>query len=140
MPIHSQPLQVDDNGEARIFHIVENYEVYDGSLALAIDHLLNHIKVLVTTAYLSEGDTIHLAKQRHPLLRNDSTDQRSHDRILLADCIRLLDAVVEIAHLAAYPETIYHAAAELNELQKHIPFLDYRYDNDPYPSDSTRED
>ncbi len=42
MPIHSHHHQ-DETGEARIFHVVENYEVYDGTFALAIDHLLNHI-------------------------------------------------------------------------------------------------
>jgi len=139
MPIHSHHHQ-DETSEARIFHVVENYEIYDGSLALVIDHLLNHIKVLISTAYLPEEDNLRLAKQRHPLLRKGSTDMRSHDRILLADCIRLLDAVVEIAHLAAYPETTPQAAAELEEIQKHVPFLDYRYDNDPYPSDAARED
>jgi hypothetical protein len=139
MPIHYHNQQ-NETGEARIFHVIENYEVYDGTLALAIDHLLNHIKMLISTAYLPAGENLRLAKQRHPLLRKGSMDVRSHDRILMADCIRLLDAVVEIAHLAAYPETTAQAAVELEELQKHVPFLDYRYDNDPYPSDAARED
>lgn len=138
MPIHTHHSQ-EENHETRIFHIVENYEVYDGALALAVDHLLNHLKVLISTAYLPDGENLKRAKQRHPLLRKGSMEIRSHDRILLADCIRLLDAVVEIAHLAAYPETAAHAAKELEDLQKQIPFLDYRYDNDPYASDADRE-
>ncbi len=138
MPIHSHSHQSEDH-ETRIFHIVENYEVYDGSLALAVDHLLNHIKVLISTAYLPMGENLNRAKQGHPLLRKGSAEMRSHDRILLADCMRLLDAVVEIAHLVAYPETAAQAAKELEEVQKQIPFLDYRYDNDPYASDADRE-
>jgi hypothetical protein len=47
--------------------------------------------------------------------------------------------VVEIAHLTAYPETAAQAAAELEELRANIPFLDYRYEDDPFPSDAERE-
>lgn len=138
MPIKSQ-LHEGDHGETRIFQIQENIEVYDGALALAIDHLLNHIKVLVSSAYLPADKNLVRAKQGHPLLRKGSPEVRSHDRILLADCIRLLDAVVEIAHLAAFPETTAQAALELEELQKQVPFLDYRYENDPDQSDADRE-
>ena len=61
------------------------------------------------------------------------------ERILLADCIRLLDGLVEIAKLAAYPETVGQARLELEDLKVEVPFLDYRYENDPYPSDRDRE-
>ena len=138
MPIHSQIL-ADENRELRIFHIEETLEVYDGSLALAIDHLLNQIKVLVSVAYLPSGDNLKEVLQKHPLLRRGSQEKRSPERILLADCIRLLDSLVEISHLASYPETINQAAVELEELRKDVPFLDYRYEDDPYPSDSERE-
>jgi len=138
MPIHSQILE-DENRELRIFHIEETLEVYDGSLALAIDHLLNQIKVLVSVAYLPSGDNLKEVLQKHPLLRRGSQEKRSPERILLADCIRLLDSLVEISHLASYPETINQAAVELEELRKDVPFLDYRYEDDPYPSDSERE-
>jgi hypothetical protein len=50
-----------------------------------------------------------------------------------------LDGLVEIARLAAYPETIPQARKELEELKLAVPFLDYRYENDPYPSDRDRE-
>jgi hypothetical protein len=53
--------------------------------------------------------------------------------------MRLLDSLVEISHLASYPETSRQAALELEELRKAVPFLDYRYDDDPYPSDAERE-
>lgn len=138
MPIHTHLIE-NDQGEARIFHIQENFEVYDGSLALVIDHLLNQIKVLVSSAYLPQGENLQHAFQKHPLLNKDAEEVRSPDRILLADCIRLLDSLVEIAHLVAYPETVGQAAHELEELQKSVPFLDYRYDNDPFPSDADRE-
>lgn len=126
-------------GEANIFHVFDTMEVYDGSLALAIDHLLNHIKVLVSSVYLPEDKNLVKAYQKHPLLRKGSGEVRSRERVLLADCIRLLDGLVEIARLAAYPETISQARKELEDLKEEIPFLDYRYENDPYPSDKDRE-
>jgi hypothetical protein len=126
-------------GEANIFHVFDTMEVYDGSLALAIDHLLNHIKVLVSSVYLPEDKNLVRAYQKHPLLRKGSSEVRSRERVLLADCIRLLDGLVEIARLAAYPETIPQARKELGDLKAEIPFLDYRYENDPYPSDKDRE-
>ena len=138
MPIKSHLIE-DENAELRIFHIEEALEVYDGSLALAIDHLLNHIKVLVSVAYLPSGENLKKVIQKHPLLRAGSNEKRSPERILLADCIRLLDSLVEISHLASYPETAHQAALELEELRKDVPFLDYRYDDDPYPSDAERE-
>ena len=126
-------------GEANIFHVFDTMEVYDGSLALAIDHLLNHIKVLVSSVYLPEDKNLVKAYQKHPLLRKGSNEIRSRERVLLADCIRLLDGLVEIARLAAYPETLPQARKELEDLKAEIPFLDYRYENDPYPSDKDRE-
>jgi hypothetical protein len=53
--------------------------------------------------------------------------------------MRLLDGLVEIARLAAYPETSEQARIELEELKASVPFLDYRYEDDPYPSDLDRE-
>ena len=117
----------------------DTLEVYDGSLALAIDHVINHIKVLVSTVYLPEDKNLLQAYQKHPLLRKGSSEVRSPERILLADCIRLLDGLVEIARLAAYPETSDQARMELVFLKAAVPFLDYRYENDPYPSDRDRE-
>ena len=65
---------------------------------------------------------------------------RTADRILLLECQRLLDGLLEIARLAAWPETADQAQAELEALQKNVPFIDYRYDNDPFPSDRDHEE
>lgn len=138
MPIEAS-LHETEHGEVNIFHVFETLEVYDGSLALAIDHVINHIKVLVSTVYLPEDKKLLQAYQNHPLLRKGSSDVRSPERILLADCIRLLDGLVEIARLTAYPETSAQARLELEDLKTAVPFLDYRYENDPFPSDRDRE-
>jgi hypothetical protein len=138
MPIESS-LDESEHGEVNIFHVFDTLEVYDGSLALAIDHVINHIKVLVSTVYLPEDKNLLQAYQNHPLLRKGSSEVRSRERILLADCIRLLDGLVEIGKLAAYPETADQARRELEDLKASVPFLDYRYENDPYPSDLDRE-
>lgn len=138
MPIKAS-FHESENGEVNIFHVFNTLEVYDGSLALAIDHLLNHIKVLVSSVYLPQDKNLVQAYQNHPLLRKGSSEIRSRERVLLADCIRLLDGLVEIARLASYPETIPQARKELEDLKADVPFLDYRYENDPYPSDKDRE-
>ncbi len=138
MPIRKfspTPLETNIN----VFQIYEDIEVYDGHLALLVDHLLNHIKVLVAIAHLPGGKNLKEALQRHPLLMEGAQDVRSPERILMADCIRLLDSLVEMARISAYPENSKLAAQELEELQKAIPFLDYRYEDDPFPSDADRE-
>jgi hypothetical protein len=131
-----------------VFQVQEAVEVYDGALALAIDHLFNHIKALISLAYLPGSQDLEQALARHPVLRRMKKDNvfypevasgRSGDRILLAECQRLLDSVLHIAHLAAWPETVEQAQQELVQLQREVPFLDYRYDNDPYPSDRDHE-
>jgi hypothetical protein len=127
----------------------EAVEVYDGGLALAIDHLMNHIKVLISLAYLPGTEDLEKALARHPLLRGVNKDPervikrlggRTPDRVLLKECQHLLESVVEIAHLAAWPETVEQAQMELEILQSEVPFLDYRYDNDPFPSDKYHEE
>jgi hypothetical protein len=132
-----------------VFHIQESIEVYDGTLALAIDHLLNHIKTLISLAYLPGSKDLEQALKRHPELgkhrqtryvESSQTNGKLPDRILLGECQRLLDAVLEIAHLAAWPETASQAQVELENLRREVPFLDYRYDNDPYPSDMDHEE
>ena len=133
-----------------VFHVQEAIEVYDGTLALAIDHLLNHIKVLVSQAYLPGSSDLQQALNRHPHFKRTTQNGRlvpaagrngrSADRILLAECQRLLDSVLEIAHLSAWPETTQQAQDELSLLQQEVPFLDCRYDNDPFPSDKDREE
>ncbi len=136
-----------------VFHVQEAIEVYDGALALAIDHLLNHIKALISLAYLPGSKDLERALRRHPVLRRElrkireSQDSyatqingKSADRLLLNECQRLLDGVLEIAHLAAWPETTDQARIELELLRKDVPFLDYRYDNDPFPSDKDHEE
>jgi len=152
MPIKRINPDVDNEGELSldVFHVQEAIEVYDGALALSIDHLLNHIKVLVSQAYLPGSSDLQQALARHPQLRRvsakgspapiGSLNGRSVDRMLLAECQRLLDGVLEIARLSAWPETAHQAQSELSQLQREVPFLDYRYDNDPFPSDKDREE
>jgi len=145
---------VENEVDLDVFHVQEAFEVYDGVLALAIDHLLNHVKVLVSLAYLPGSDDLQRALKRHPVLRRKlrqlkqegeegkpfDVDGRAVDRVVLAECQRLLDAVVEIAHLAAWPETAGQAQVELELLRREVPFLDYRYENDPFPSDRDHEE
>jgi hypothetical protein len=151
MPIFRLTQQDDAEQEpsVEVFHIQEAIEVYDSSLALAIDHLLNHIKVLVSLAYLPETADLEKALKRHPELRRLTRDSkwnleslggRTPDRLLFNECQILMERVVEIAHLAAWPETAEQAATELELLQQEVPFLDFRYDHDPFPSDGDHEE
>jgi len=151
MPIRRITSEADLERETSVtvFHVQESIEVYDGALALAVDHLLNHIKTLVSQAYLPGARDLETALKRHPVLRRmkKNTVQniarlggRTPDRILLLECQHLLESVVEIAHLAAWPETLEQAQMELDILQREVPFLDYRYDNDPFESDRDHEE
>lgn len=159
MPITRVTPETDTDSDISldVFHIQESIEVYDGALALAVDHLLNHIKTLISLAYLPGSKDLEKALKRHPELRRTmrrmkkdkdhffaatpgELDGRSAERVLLAECQRLLDGVLEIAHLAAWPETNEQAQLELEILQREVPFLDYRYDNDPFPSDQDHEE
>lgn len=141
--------EVELDASLDVFQVQETVEVYDGPLALAIDHLMNHIKAMISMAYLPGSEDLEKALQRHPVLRRrkkmqafyaPSLDGRSPDRILLSECQRLLDGVLEIAHLAAWPETAAQARVELEKMRREIPFLDYRYENDPFPSDLDHEE
>jgi hypothetical protein len=151
MPIRRITSESDLERETSVdvFHVQESIEVYDGALALAIDHLMNHIKALVSQAYLPGAKDLETALKRHPVLKRMRKDPvqsvarlggRTPDRVLLKECQHLLESVVEIAHLAAWPETLEQAQMELEILQREVPFLDYRYDNDPYPSDRDHEE
>lgn len=154
MPItRISPEPESDTGELGldVFHVQEAIEVYDGALALAVDHLLNHIKVLISHAYLPGSSDLQQVLARHPMLRRRQKDKdgmlplsgtngRSADRVLLSECQRLLESVLEIARLSAWPETMQQAQAELEFLRAEVPFLDYRYDNDPFPSDKDHEE
>lgn len=153
MPItrHTPEGEIENDSDVslNVFHVHEAIEVYDGPLALAIDHLMNHIKALISMAYLPGSQDLEKALKRHPVLRRLPKDAtfyspalkgRAPDRVLLSECQRLLDGVLHIAHLAAWPETADQAQTELEVLRREVPFLDYRYDNDPYPSDSDHEE
>lgn len=153
MPITRISPETDQENDVSldVFHVREAIEVYDGALALAVDHLLNHIKVLISQVYLPGSADLQQALARHPALQRKKKDRdllfphmdkhgRTADRVLLAECQRLLDSVLEIARLAAWPETAQQARIELEQLRTDVPFLDYRYDNDPYPSDKDHED
>jgi len=138
MPIKN--VAIREYGEnVRLFRVTEEIEVFDGHLALLVDHLLNHIKVLVAIAHAPGGPNLAKAIQKHPTLMNRKVDVRSPERILQADCIRLLDSLVELSHLTTDSENKRQVTFELEELRKTVPFLDYRYEDDPYPSDSERE-
>src|SRR5512142_538051 len=97
--------KIDNNDVSLdVFHVQEAIEVYDGVLALAVDHLLNHIKVLISLAYLPGSADLERALKRHPVLRrklrrikvdtSEATlpdpDGRSAERVLLSECQRLL--------------------------------------------------
>jgi hypothetical protein len=138
MPISNYSAQEYDK-PIRIFKVTEEIEVYDGHLALLVDHLLNHIKVLVAIAHAPGGPNLVKAIEKHPLIKKTSLDVRSPERILLADCIRMLDSLVELSHLTVDSENIKQVVFELEEIRKAVPFLDYRYEDDTFPSDAERE-
>jgi hypothetical protein len=51
----------------------------------------------------------------------------------------MLDSLVELSHLTVDSENMKQVVFELEEIRKAVPFLDYRYEDDTFPSDAERE-
>jgi hypothetical protein len=148
MPIERDFL--DGDGSLPIlFRVSDTFEVWDGQMALVIDHLLNHMKVLTDLAEgpadLAVLDT--LAKYPHYQLERDQIErawplsERSRAAIaerLIAECTALLKCLVTIAPIMQIDQA--DRSRVLEKVRARVPFMDYRYIDAPHLSDAHRED
>lgn len=152
MPIEEFP--IDDMPNHAIFHIADLVEVYDRSLAHAINHIYNHLKVLMMVAY-ANVDTVaaEALVASHPTLKSiaqemiegaEGIDQFQAQeeqivRVLQAELIELIVETVQLAKVVKIKNTPLadkHQAdiERLETLIASIPFIDYHYRSDPPPS------
>ena len=127
-----------------LFHVTETFQVWDGQVALVIDHLLNHIKVLNGLAegpvdqtvldILSQYPQYDLGSKRHLT----KATREAIAQTLIKECVILLGCLARIAPIMDIE------AQQRNELLEtvltQVPFLDYHYIGDTSVSDAQRED
>jgi hypothetical protein len=143
MPIERDFL--DGDGTAPIlFQVTESFEVWDGHVALVIDHLLNHLKVLNGLAEGPVDQRIIEALAQYPqygmgpagFLKGASRE--SVARTLMRECLILLKCLVRIAPIMEIDQP--QRRRLLEAVRARVPFLDYHYIGDRSLSDANRED
>ena len=127
-----------------LFHVTETFQVWDGQVALVIDHLLNHIKVLNSLAEGPVDQTVldALAQYSHYQLGPDrylsKATREAVAQTLINECVVLLSCLAKIAPIMDVD------APQRNELLEtvlsQVPFFDYHYIGDTSVSDARRED
>ncbi len=127
-----------------LFHVTETFQVWDGQVALVIDHLLNHIKVLNSLAegpvdqsvleVLSQHSHYKLGTNRYLTKATRETVAQT----LINECVVLLSCLAKIAPIMDVD------APQRNEFLEavisRVPFFDYHYIGDTSVSDAKRED
>lgn len=127
-----------------LFHISENYEVWDGQVAVVLDHLLNHIKVLTSLAEGPVDYSVIDVLAGYPQYQIDRQNylsgrpQEVATHTLIAECLTLLKCLATIAPIMEINET--ERTTLLEATRARIPFLDYHYVDGAYISDAQRED
>ncbi len=127
-----------------LFNVSETFQVWDGQVALIVDHLLNHIKVLNDLAEGPVNETVIKVLAQHPHYKLDSKKYLSKATrnavadTLISECMLLLKCLSQIAPIMdvdAWEQT-----ERLETVREQVPFLDYRYLNEISISDAWRED
>ena len=113
------------------FDITESFEVYDGQVAIVLDHLLNHIKVLKDFAEGPVAQSVVATLSKYPHYRinthGDYLDGATHEsvlKVILDECVVLLECLSKIASMLDLDEQQRNSLLEV--AQTRVPFLDYR--------------
>ena len=138
------PIERVTDEEARIlvFHVSEEIEVCCGTDALILDHLLNHIRLLCSVAggVVTQSDAKFLSQYPHYGVGKDRYERGGSPEklgsIVLNECEVLLRYLQQIV-----AEVSDDGKAGLyEEAQSKVRFLNYRYPNDPFPSDEEHDE
>jgi hypothetical protein len=117
-----------------LFHVSESFEVWDGQVALVIDHLLNHIKVLNGLAEGPADQTIVDVLSRYPHYQMgpqgylEGASRETVAQLLIRECLVLLRCLARIAPIMEIDQA--ERSRLLEKVKARIPFLDYRYVGD----------
>lgn len=132
----------DGAGRILCFHVSEEIEVYDGTDALVLDHLLNHVRLLCSVAggVVTRADAEFLSRYPHYGVGKDRYERGgSPERvgsIVLSECEILLQYLRQI--VAAEGDD---RRKELyKEVQSKVRFLNYGQSNDPFPPDEEHDE
>lgn len=127
-----------------LFHVSESFEVWDGQVAVVIDHLLNHIKVLSGVAEGPADQSIIDLLSQYPHYQVSSQDygegvnREMVARTLIQECVILLRCLSKIAPIMEVDQAT--RSRLLEKVKTRVPFLDYHYVGDKSVSDARRED
>jgi hypothetical protein len=127
-----------------LFHVSESFEVWDGQVAVVIDHLLNHIKVLSGLAEGPADQSIIDLLSQYPHYQVNSqgyvegASREMVAQILIQECVILLRCLSKIAPIMEIDQAT--RSRLLEKVKARVPFLDYHYVGDRSTSDARRED
>jgi hypothetical protein len=125
-----------------LFHVSEEVEVYDGQIAIILNHLFNHLKML-SAAGISFG-TKDLGEYIAPHASHyglssewqfKSGELKKLAEMISAECALLVNYYRQLLSLESEtrPENSALILAKMDEIvseaQSRIPFLDYHYRN-----------
>ncbi|MDX1521738.1 MAG: hypothetical protein R3264_08935 [Anaerolineae bacterium] len=116
-----------------LFHVYEDYEVWDGQVALILDQLLNHIKVLTDVAEgpIDRAVVKTLADHPHYQVGSgnilDEANRENVAAILVQECVTLLNCLVVIAPIMEIEQE--ERTHHFESTKAKVPFLNYQYPN-----------
>jgi hypothetical protein len=114
-----------EDGTPTCLLVSEAIEVYDGPTALALSHLLNHIKLLATVASVglcTPAEEQMLARHGHYGVGDDPFEEEDVLGVLEQECQALVRHLVEVATA----RTLRRRTALIEHMRERIPYLDYR--------------
>ena len=126
-----------------LFRVSETFEVWDGHVALLLDHLLNHIKTLSGLADGPADQSVLAVLAQYPHYRTDrrgfleGASRESVARTLIEECLALLKCLSMIAPITEIEEP--KRGQLLEAVRQRVPFLDYHYVDELSISDARRE-
>jgi hypothetical protein len=144
MPIQRDFLNGDGTTPI-LFEVTESFEIWDGHVALTLDHLLNHIKALIGLAEGPVDQSVAEVLSRYPHYQMDRSgyflDGASRESVaqtLLKECLILLKCLTRIAPIMEIDQP--DRTRVFEAVRARVPFLDYHYVGDASVSDARRED
>lgn len=159
MPITE--FSMGERPEQSYFHVGDEVEIYNRSLAHALNHIYNHLKILMEIAGSNVSVfPIQALTENHPVLRplaqwvlenqersaegkfDSNTDLMLQEQITRVLQAELIELIVQTVHLAKIVDLGKFSKSDEIEADVHrletliasIPFVDYHYQNEPPPS------
>ena len=138
------PIERVADDEARIlcFHVSEKIEVYCGTDALILDHLLNHIRLLCSVAggVVTRPDAEFLSQYPHYGVGKDRYERGGSPEKLGSIVLNECEVLLPYLHQIVAEKSDDGKARLYEEAQSKVRFLNYRQSNEPFPSDEEHDE